>query len=738
MTARRIGDTLRGVLLLRESKASAGSDRILLERYLATRDEDAFATLVVRHGRLVLGVCRSVLRQEQDAEDAFQATFLVLARRAAAIRKQDSLASWLYGVALRTATKARKALARRHQREQHAGTRSADQPVTEAALHELQRILHEETERLPEKYRAPFVLCCLEGRSRADAAHELGWKEGTVSGRIAQARALLESRLARRGIGLSAALTAAALAPTAADAVPVGLYALVARAGFACSVNPTGPASSPEAAALAEDVVRSMVLTKTRVVLGLVLAAVLVGLGSLLAYTQAPEGEPDRVPPRHRTVAESGDPPVNDHADKPAPDPAMSPASGAPSVKLMRRMSAFPIDTGGRLNALASAEHRPVVFSPDSKRIAFGEYRYVDKVGYVHTLHVQETATGKELWKREGRFRAAAFTPDQSILAVAYENRIHLLASATGKEIRSLTIQKKEPLVNFEVPGGDRAALLRLSTPDIHALAFSSDGKTLAVASLETNHFLPTDIDLSKIVPQFDLWDVATGKELHQRRGPGGTSYRLVGFAPDGKILAWEDYHMQSLERLVDLQTGTVLLSVRQHDRHVQSAVVSPDARMCIWGGTKYEDYSIKQWDLARNQEVRRLKVRRGTVNDLVFSSDGAFFVSNTGDGLKSWDTATGAERQHFRGSEQRIDDIALSPDGKLLATGGLDGTVLLWDVATGKLLEQLLKDKGWIRSVSFSPDGKVLVAGRDGVGEKGQSESEAILWSLDQPEKKN
>jgi RNA polymerase sigma factor (sigma-70 family) len=258
------------------------ADGELLERFVHLRDEDAFAALVRRHGLMVLGVCRLLLKDAHDAEDACQAAFLVLARRAGSIRKQGSIGSWLYGVAYRAAANLRRQVVRRRGREAPA-VDMAQPPPADVGWREVRTILDEELQRLPERFRAPLLLCCLEGRTRDEAAQELGWSLGTLRGRLERGRELLRGRLQRRGVGLSAALSAVLLTGRAASAVvPAALVVSIVRAAVprAAGQAPAAGAVSARAAAVAEGVMRAMLMIKLKIVTGLLLALGLVGLGA--------------------------------------------------------------------------------------------------------------------------------------------------------------------------------------------------------------------------------------------------------------------------------------------------------------------------------------------------------------------------------------------------------------------------------------------------------------------------
>jgi RNA polymerase sigma factor (sigma-70 family) len=251
------------------------TDGQLLTCYIEQRDEAAFAALVRRHGPMVLGVCRRTLRSPHDADDAFQATFLVLVRKAASVKPREAVANWLYGVARMTALRAKVAAAKRRARERQV----PDMPEREAPppglWDRLQPLLDEELSRLPEKYRIPVVLCDLEGRTHKEAARQLGWPQGTVSGRLARARVLLAKRLTRLGLALSGGALAAVLAEQAASACPpppLASSTLQAAAVLAAGQAATGVVPA-EVAALVQGVLKDMLLTKLKIVSAALLVA---------------------------------------------------------------------------------------------------------------------------------------------------------------------------------------------------------------------------------------------------------------------------------------------------------------------------------------------------------------------------------------------------------------------------------------------------------------------------------
>ncbi|MBX3440245.1 MAG: sigma-70 family RNA polymerase sigma factor, partial [Planctomycetaceae bacterium] len=277
-------------------------DRDLVSRYVRLRDEIAFATLVRRHSSLVLGVCQRVLRHREDVEDAFQATFLVLARDAHRVRKRASLASWLHGVAYRTSLRAAESRHRRIRLVQDVAMISSDaNSLADVADRHERQLLDEELEQLPDKYRAPLVLHYLEGKTARQVADELKLSVSTVEGRLKRGRRELQLRLARRGVGLSVAIAAASLTPSLVTAAELdALVSGTIHAGLSYTIgDPAGPLFTHEAARLAAKETIAMTTTTATATLT---AALLVPLALSVGNHESPGDHSERQAPTIMTT----------------------------------------------------------------------------------------------------------------------------------------------------------------------------------------------------------------------------------------------------------------------------------------------------------------------------------------------------------------------------------------------------------------------------------------------------
>ncbi|MDR3621081.1 MAG: RNA polymerase sigma factor [Paludisphaera borealis] len=338
--------------LLRDGIRPALSDARLLDRYLVDHDESAFETLVERHGPMVLSLCRRYLRDPRDVEDAFQATFLILVRKGSSLRDAASLSSWLYGVAYRVAARARADVMKRRAREgEPDGLPQALAPLAQPPDDSLET-LDAELSRLPEKYRAPLVLCYLEGRTHEQAAAELGWPVGTVRSRMAKARSILETRLTRRGLDASACL--AVLRPE--------FFLTSTVLPSLTSISTTWPAT-----ALAQGVLAAMLISQLKWIgvgttaVGLVAATA--GMGALAVNTPA---SLEDVPSRPTQAAKPT--PVPTPSPRPTPRPQPRPNDDVQArlaemeqkidrlMELLHRMEERSLTTAGRLQDPFEAE----------------------------------------------------------------------------------------------------------------------------------------------------------------------------------------------------------------------------------------------------------------------------------------------------------------------------------------------------------------------------------------------
>jgi RNA polymerase sigma factor (sigma-70 family) len=537
------------------------TDRQLLERFVGQGDQAAFAELVARHGPCVWTVCRRVLGHQQDAEDAFQAVFLILGRKAGVIRKREAVGSWLHGVAFRTAMKVRRAAGRRQARDQHAGSPLPEPaPPDQAAARELQRILDEEVARLTEKYRSAFVLCCLEGLTRDETAQELGLNKGTVSSRLAQARAILQKRLAQRGFTLSAVLTACALAEgTAATAAPPALFQAAVQAGIAGNA---AAAFSPGALTLAQNILHALLVTKVKTALSasLLLALVTAAAGVAASHLWS-TAEEDAAAGAVTFVP-------NDVWSAEISKDGKLAAAGAGWWDKPGEVAVW--DLASRKRLFHTVEKRgvgSVAWSPDGKLLA--------SASWTGDVRLREVPSGKEVadFKIPG-ISFVAFSPDGSLLAAASEAKMACLIDVAQRRI---ICALEGDLVRF------------------HCVAFSPDGKRLLAGG---GDWQPGGRC------QVTIWDVASKKQVSKLVGHA-FAVMCLAFSPDGKMIATGG-HDKTI-RLWNAETATELKVLRGHERWVESLTFSKDGKSLVSGAL---DGTLRFWDVERGRQTAVLGPR--------------------------------------------------------------------------------------------------------------------------------
>jgi RNA polymerase sigma factor (sigma-70 family) len=742
-------------------RAAAVPDAELLRRFVHSRDADAFAELLSRNVDLVWGVCRRTLPQEADCEDAFQATFLALARNARSIDPQRPLGAWLHAVAVRVSRRALGRTLRRRMAELPDCVGPTD-VLRDVSSRDLFRAVDAEIARLPAALRGPVILCCLEGKARDEAAEALGCSVLAVKARLERGRLTLRQALARRGIAL----------PTAFFAIGVGATRVGANVKERAIQSALGSASPAVARLAASGIsahfgLMAMALT----------AVVAVGV-AVFGITQGQLKDP--LPAAKETPATPPKADAKARMDRfgdPLPDGAIT------------RFGTVRFRHGGQLTSIA--------YSPDGKTIASGGFGRImlweaetgKPIGpLVRTVEVIPPR-GKPAEKQvqHGQTFGLAFTPDGKQL-------ISVGSPASGDKVGSYVfwdVADRKLTADSLVEDVDRTHWVRAVTmaPDGKTAAIGTDSGRLYLLDTKTHAVLrQTKLDgvagLS-FSPDSKLLAVSTYQEAlvldsanlltMKRFEPGGgrqrpVVIRQVAFAPDGKSV-WigrdggsmfkKDDHPGTIGRW-DLESGAVAQTFETAPNMVMALRISPDGKTLASGGVSSGPFlwdtttgkavdldssgsrirpwiqslafapdgktlavadtngRVRVWDVAARQELHRNDENASSILKAALSPDGKHAATAGGDGaVRIWDMDTGRSVRSWTADESRsVFTVAYAPDGKQLLTSGWDGTVRFWDAATGKEVRRLREEKGGVGArAALSPDGKLVAASsKDGI----------------------
>lgn len=604
------------------------TDPMLLKHFSATGDSDAFHALLLRHGPMVMGVCRRILQNLHDAEDAFQAVFLVLARKAVTLQVPATLGPWLHVVASRVARRLRTMLQLRHRREQSFSA-SQEECISMEAMFpdDLRELLDEELSRLPARFRMPLVLCYLQGKTTTEAAEELGCARGSVCGWLARGKQLLHERLIRRGVSLTAltltsVLTPAALAkPISSDIVKATVDGAIGRTTFSAVVS-----------TLADHALHQGISARLSAMWLLTSA---LGLGSLwLAWAAL-----DRPNPQHQHTA------IIER--KPTKKLIAWQAARTIQFEGQQQLHALAFDPSGKLLATASADGKVKIWHTATGKLASEPLSFVSPalalrfsrdaksltvVGAPNEVVVWDLEKNREKSRRQlgNVFLTAAYLSEDEKTLAGISSAFLAGAFAMPGAI--------EPVHVWDLSTGKRLRGIAGHALVSSQLSLSPDGKTIATAGARPRQqqVERDGTPLGVSVMEVKLWDARVGKETILAEG--GLS---IAQSPDGKLLAFGS---------CDEETGQP---------------------------------NIILWDLRAQRKVQVFSRAGDAVNQLVFSSDSKLLAAAGNDGVVNiWDLTGAKKLAELKKHNTGVTCLAFSLDGAQLASADWSGVIQIWEAS--------------------------------------------------------
>lgn len=702
-------------------EAARQSDRELIHAYAASKDQQAFAALVKRHGSLVFGVCRRMLRQTQDAEDAFQATFIILAKRARSLSGRDSVAGWLHRVAFLTALHARRAARRRIQHEGEAQLMETVDPARAAAWKEIQQILDEEILRLPAKYREPFVLCCLENLGCAEVGRRMGLKEGTVWTRLAEARKRLQKQLTRRGVALATVLAAVATAE-AGPMLPADLVATTIRSVLAYQ-------GSAQCAGIVSRQVAALVRGASAAALvgSAKLAAVLtLGLGAVIGVTgfyashrmtggTRPTGQ-ETVVSGEPAQAKKTQPARLDRFGDPLPEGAVSRLGSTrwrvANWRILDQITELSFAPDGK-SVLAHSSSGPSRFDLETGRLVdWKEPTPVPKqVGAVNKMRLQTiVAVGGLLATTDGLgvIHVANRNASQKSLALQANGRdvFSMDVTSDGKALAAVAKKdgRPQPVQVWDLTTGKIKFELPRDFIAGYGLILSPDNKYLVAVGYST----------------IQVWDVASGKQVSSIRGSHSNAFSNVySFSSDSKLLATASQFSAVIE-LWDVATGRLQNPQEGHLGRLRAVAFSPDGAHVATSAA--DDFTTCIWDCQTGASVAQISRHNAWATGFNFSNNGKTLFT-------LWNDCNFRTLDAMSGREVHSKEMTKAPDGadyqtlyaqfcgngkNIVSIGAMkgyqDNLVRVWDTSTGSLESRRIRAR-FDAHHAVSWDGRILAA---------------------------